>query len=111
MPPPDRSARSCTVRGLTPVPVMRISGAVSPSPSPISGSLLCPVTLNDLIPEGPADALTAPTWTSLWLGGHRVQHAMGRPVMAGGILSILIVTDAESRRPAPLTAEHATEFP
>src|SRR3954469_19015329 len=90
---------------------MMMSGAVSPSPSPFSGSLLCPVTLNDVSPENPAPALTTPTCTSLWLGGHSEQPVRGRPVIAGDAISILIVTDAELPRPEPFMAEHVNVVP
>src|SRR2546425_8488562 len=53
-----------------------------------------------------ARAVTSPTVTNLWFGGQSVQGCAGIPEIAGGVFSILTVTDAEADWPASLVAEH-----
>lgn len=77
------------------------------------GSLLVPVTLNEpgASPDNASSALTVATVTILLFGGHKVQPPDGIPDIRGGVLSILIVTDAELDRPALLIAEQVRVTP
>ena len=86
-----------------------MSGAVSPSPSPFSGSLLTPVTTSEpgASPDLESLTVTEATVTSLWSGGHRVQPAAGRPAITGRALSMRTVTVfGASWLPARSTAKY-----
>lgn len=92
--------------------MMTVSGAVLPSPRPFAGSLLVAVTTKAARPDGPALAVTVATWTNLWFGGQSVQApAAGRPEIVGGVMSILIRTEADADKPAPLMAEQVKVVP
>src|SRR5262245_58635942 len=101
---PARSARSRTVRGPRPDPVIAISGDVSPSPVPFAGSLLVPVTLNTAMPESTSALLTVATGTNPWFGGQRTQLAGGMPEITGPVLSIFTAKETDLGRPTPLVA-------
>ena len=79
------------------------SGAVSPSPVPLTGSLLATdvilqtgaaVQLSEVVAE-------TVTGTILWFGGHRVLGLAVTLVMVGGVVSTT-VTVAEQEADAPL---------
>src|SRR6266478_6989245 len=89
LPLPERSARRSTVR----LPVICQSGAVLPSPSPLTGSLLETETILQVKAETVSDAETLTvTGTILWLGGQRLLGVADTLTMLGGVVSTTVTT-------------------
>src|SRR5438477_11140160 len=88
-PLPERSARRLTVR----LPVIWISFAVSPSPRPLSGSLLVTLMILQLpatLPEHEslAKAATEIEWYA-WFGGQSTD-SLAVAVTTGGVVSTTV---------------------
>jgi hypothetical protein len=100
---PELSARSCPLASAVPISQPWMSFAVSPSPSPSSGSLLVAAERSaaPAEPETPPSTVTVVvTSTSLWFGGQS-EGGEDEQTSAGGVASIFTVADAVESGAAP----------
>ena len=101
LPFPERSALRFTVR----FPVIAQSGAVSPSPNPLTGSLLLTeVILQTGAPLQASDAETVTaTGTILWFGGQSTFGLAVTLMIFGGVVSLTVTTTISDAVPPLLS--------